>query len=134
MCGDEPEVVERYLAWLSDEQLRELDALEALTADARAAAARTASAGAGGGSGSGGPDSNSAGSSRGETQRREAEAAAWFEHKERAMDVWAEVLQASMDHAQGISREERGDPAYPYAEWSDGPPVFVSQSDFVSVW
>ncbi|KAL1939136.1 hypothetical protein VTO73DRAFT_10177 [Trametes versicolor] len=127
-CGEEPEVVEDYVAWLSEEHLRELDALERRAQAQAAAQARAADRHRG----SEHPERHSTGSEAEREEDKKGEAEVWFEHMEHAMDAWAEVVRAKVDHANGVVRsEEYARDSDPYADW-DGPTAFCSQADFPS--
>ncbi len=129
VCGEEPEVVEGYMAWLSEDHLRHLDAVERR---ARAYATTKESAADRHRESEHAERNNAGGSAvREEDKTGPGEAEVWFEQMDHAMDAWAEVVRAKVDHANGVSPEERAQDSYPYAE-CDGPPPFCSQADFAS--
>ncbi|KAI0332613.1 hypothetical protein GY45DRAFT_1246293, partial [Cubamyces sp. BRFM 1775] len=116
VCGEDAQVVEPYVAWLSDEQLREIDELEVCCQTKAHAEPRGDVHG---------PDSETErqidASQTREKGRPDGMADAWLFQAERAMDVWSEVLGVMIDHAHGISQEERAQRCEPYADWTLGP-------------
>ncbi|KAI0374650.1 hypothetical protein BV20DRAFT_960786 [Pilatotrama ljubarskyi] len=107
------------MAWLSEDQLRDLEELETRQHSDRGRKARGEASTAGHES-PGGETGGSA--SKTEEEDEEAAAAAWMERADRAMDVWAEVLGVIVDHGNGISQEERARRSEPYGDWDGLPP------------
>ncbi|KAI0780410.1 hypothetical protein BD413DRAFT_1485 [Trametes elegans] len=149
VCGEEPEAVEDYLAWLSEEQLHELDVLDARQ-DARAEAGREQVwVWVGDDEGPEQPEHNVAGSSEWQTAEEVGEggrplggedmeegtaaAAAWMEQADHVMDVWTDVLGVVVDHGNGVSREERArcEASPYYVDW-DGQPLL--SLDYTPIW
>ncbi|KAI0820225.1 hypothetical protein BC628DRAFT_925359 [Trametes gibbosa] len=130
LSGEEPEVVPDHFVWLSPEDLPQLETLDVNSST------RGASSAAGEADGAPRPrpsDARGAGAAeRAELGRLESEEGeAWMEQAAGTMDVWADVLCASLDYAHGIRTEERArreaEGPY-YAHWAHGAPVFCSQS------
>ncbi|OSD08331.1 hypothetical protein PYCCODRAFT_1429403 [Trametes coccinea BRFM310] len=124
VCGDDPEMVGEYMAWLSEEQLQEIEELESCSTDQHANVREEndghrkhpeimapASAGP-----SASPAEISEGSREGEL------GSAWMDQAERAMEVWAGVLRVAVDRANGATREEQARLTDPYADWAGPPP------------
>ncbi|KAI0351482.1 hypothetical protein OH77DRAFT_1513771 [Trametes cingulata] len=124
VCGEEPEVIEEYMAWLSEDQLRDLEELETRqqreqNRNARADASKAAAGGQSAGD-----------SSQSEQKDKEAAAAAWMEQADWAMEVWSEVLGVMVDRANGISQEERVRRSEPYADWDGLPPPCLDDTSW----
>ncbi|KAJ8501656.1 hypothetical protein ONZ51_g440 [Trametes cubensis] len=153
VCGEDAQVIEPYVAWLSDEQLREIDELESCSQTKAHSCARarprgdvrdaesqrnTASASTStsiSSSSSSSSSTSASASQTGTSQTREKGRAGgvdpWMFQAERAMDVWSEVLGVIIDRTNGISPEERAQRCEPYAEWAGPPPPFT---DYGSVF
>ncbi|KAH9900836.1 hypothetical protein C8Q73DRAFT_786271 [Cubamyces lactineus] len=143
VCGEEAQVIEPYVAWLSDEQLREIDELEACCqtkahthaharprGDVRCDEPHRNTASTSTSTSTSTPTLTSAptsqtGTSRTREKGRASEADAWLFQAGRAMDVWSEVLGVIIDRTNGISQEERAQRCEPYAEWAGPPPPFT---------
>ncbi|CDO70020.1 hypothetical protein BN946_scf184354.g22 [Trametes cinnabarina] len=119
VCGEDPEVVENYIAWLSEDQMAELERLEARTCTAQEAGSRAATA-----TDYGRIEAQtcrgSTSQDKDDSSREESEV--WMDQAERSIELWADVLRVAMDHANGLTQEERGRLSEPYADWAGPPP------------
>ncbi|KAI0658809.1 hypothetical protein C8Q70DRAFT_1054529 [Cubamyces menziesii] len=149
VCGEEAQVIEPYVAWLSDEQLREIDELESCSQTKAHSCARARPRGdvrdaepqrntASASTSTSTPTSSTTcvstsqtGTSRTREKGRVGGVDPWMFQAERAMDVWSEVLGVIIDRTNGISPVERAQRCEPYAEWAGPPPPFT---DYGSVF
>ncbi|KAI9061466.1 hypothetical protein FKP32DRAFT_1594450 [Trametes sanguinea] len=117
------------MAWLSEEQLQEIEDLESRSA-AQPANVREDDEGH-----RRRPQSVASTSAAATAPREEGRAervrsgdsssSAWMDQADRAMEVWAEVLRVAVDRASGVTREEQTRLADPYADWAEpAPPGF----------
>ncbi|KAI8982870.1 hypothetical protein BD414DRAFT_491403 [Trametes punicea] len=110
------------MAWLSEDQLHELEQLEASGSsggrDSRAEKPPRSDKRSGR---SVAADATTPTEAR-EEDSRAGEATEWMDQAERAMEVWADVFGAVMDHSNAVSQEELEARSRPFAEWVGHPP------------
>ncbi|KAI0647562.1 hypothetical protein C8Q79DRAFT_635810 [Trametes meyenii] len=131
VCGDEAVEIPEYYAWLSEEEIRALDELDER---ARGLEAREAGGSEGETSASGGGAGSSGQSEATDEREREREREERWMERDRIVDALAEVVKAGVDHARGVSPEERARRSTEFYADSDGSPALMTDYSLGWPW